>query len=58
MTAALFLLPAVVLGAFAMLLGTTWLERLIELRPIGTVAAEHDQPRPRRLADDFAAPSH
>ncbi len=59
MTPALFLLPAVVIGAFTMLLGTTWLEHLIGLRPVGIVAVEHDQPRPRRLTDESAsAPSH
>lgn len=33
MTPALLVIPAVVIGAFAMLLGNTWLERLIGLRP-------------------------
>ena len=57
MTAALLLLPAVVIGAFAMLLGTTWLERLIGVRAIGTVGEERDRPRPRRLTDAVAASS-
>jgi hypothetical protein len=55
---ALLLLPALVVGAFVMLLGTTWLERVIGLRQSDPwpVPSAIDL-LPVVAADDLATPS-
>jgi hypothetical protein len=57
MTPVLLVIPAVVIGAFAMLLGTTWLERLIGLRPSEPLLPGAIDPVRVNSTDDAVAPS-